>query len=343
MQNKNEDQIQNNSQTREEMEKELNIQRNKKVKNKYPNISDMEMNQLNYYNEIAKQNIPTTMKNPTLKDLVRITKDESCLEQLKAKLQSQESKDLQKMLQNLPLIRVERINYKNLEIGQMRQKLHSNHFGEIDKEKGKQFATNVFAKRLKRGGKYVPMKPIDDLMRNQALPNKESKGKRKPLISNINDCRFWIKKYKKPNYIKTNNEEEKTNKKVINDVRIGRNNDESDLDKVSNTESNFQNKIMTNSEKNINNINNLVNMSRNPNSSMNESKSFIGRNQMNFLNQSNTVQNEISDKTKNHKIIYSDNDLKAQNDTPIPQDEEKIRIIVKKRLGNPNNINNSNS
>ena len=340
MQNENEVKTtnnKNNSQKREELEKELNIQRNKKGKNKYPNISDMEMNHLNYYNEIAKQNIPTTMKNPTLKDLVRITKDESCLEQLKAKLQGQESKDLQKILGMLPLIRVERINYKNLEIGHMRQKLHSNNFGEIDKEKGKQFASNVFAKRLKNGGKYVPMKPINDLYRNQnqTLPNKESKRIRKPIFSKINDNGYWIKKYKKPNGITI--EDEENNKKTKND------NDKynEDLNKFSNTENNFYSKIKTDSEKNINIINNNIKNDRNSNTIMAESRSFYRRNKMNFLNQLNTEQKAVNNKKYRHRNLYSDHDIKVRNDTTIPQQEDKIRVIVNKRLGKK--LNNDNN
>ena len=56
---------------RAEIEKELNIQRNLKNKNKGPHLSDMKMNQLNYYNEIAKNNAHNLMNNPTLKDIIQ--------------------------------------------------------------------------------------------------------------------------------------------------------------------------------------------------------------------------------------------------------------------------------
>ena len=148
--------LNNNPQRRSEIEKELNIQRNHKNKKNIYNISDLEMNHLNYYNEISKNNIKGLMNNPTLKEIIRITKDESCLEQLKALEKSKISpKDLEKLLEALPLKRVERINYKNLEIGELRQSLKGNYVF-IDKEKGKNFATNVFARRLKQSGKYVP-------------------------------------------------------------------------------------------------------------------------------------------------------------------------------------------
>ena len=75
---------------RTELEKELNIQRNQKNKNKGPQLSDMKMNQLNYYNEIAKNNIHNLMNNPTLKDIVRITSNESIFDVLKAKEQSKD-------------------------------------------------------------------------------------------------------------------------------------------------------------------------------------------------------------------------------------------------------------
>ena len=70
---------------RAELEKELNIQRNPKNKKKGPISSDMKMNQLNYYHEIAKNNIHFLMNNPTIKEIIRITSNESVFDQLKAK------------------------------------------------------------------------------------------------------------------------------------------------------------------------------------------------------------------------------------------------------------------
>ena len=129
---------------RTELEKELNIQRNQKNKNKGPQLSDMKMNQLNYYNEIAKNNIHNLMNNPTLKDIVRITSNESIFDVLKAK---EQSKDLSKFLDVFPIKRVERINYKNLEIGQMRKDLGLIRNPKYNKEKCKKFAGNLFEKR----------------------------------------------------------------------------------------------------------------------------------------------------------------------------------------------------
>ena len=141
-----------------EMEKELNIQRKPKTKQKGPQLSDMKMNQLNYYNEIAKHNIQNLMNNPTLKDIYRITSNESIFDILKVK--EEEANDLSKFLDAFPLKRVERINYKNLEIGQMRKDLGAlkNPKSNYNKEKGKKFAGNQFEKRKKKGSvNYIPV------------------------------------------------------------------------------------------------------------------------------------------------------------------------------------------
>ena len=140
--------IKNNTQQNQkrlEIEKELNIQRNHRDSGKMPNITQMQMNHLNYYNEIAKQNTRYIMNNPSFKEVARITSDESCLDQIKQKLKS---KDLPKLLDHLPLIRVERINYKTKEIGHMRRDLakysQKNKYVYIDQKKGKEFASNIF-------------------------------------------------------------------------------------------------------------------------------------------------------------------------------------------------------
>ena len=142
-----------NIEKRTEIEKELNIQRNPKNKGKIPNISDMEKNHLNYYNEISKHNAQGKMNNPTLKEIVRITSDESCLNQIKEK---EKTNEIHKLLENLPLMRVERINYKNKEIGHMRKELGKycmkNPYVYIDQKKGEEFANSIFQKRLKSKG-----------------------------------------------------------------------------------------------------------------------------------------------------------------------------------------------
>lgn len=150
---------------RTEIEKELNIQRNGKNRKKGLNASDIKMNHLNYYNEIAKNNIHNLMNNPTLKEIERITSNESVFDQLKAK---EQSKDLSKFLDNLPLKRVERINYKGKEIGKMRKSLgvycQNNPYVFIDKERAGKFASHLFEKRKREASaNYKPVESIDNL------------------------------------------------------------------------------------------------------------------------------------------------------------------------------------
>ena len=189
---------------RTEIEKELNIQRNQKNKNKGPKLSDMKMNQLNYYNEIAKHNIHNLMNNPTLKDIVRITSNESVFDQLKA---IEQSKDLSKILDAFPLKRVERINYKCLEIGHMRKDLGLIRVptANYNKEKGKKFAKELFEKRRREGSvNHIPVLTLDNMSiynqnnrkkicQTKTNTEKETRNKNKLAISNDAS---WIKKYK---------------------------------------------------------------------------------------------------------------------------------------------------
>jgi len=114
------------------------------------NMSNMERKHLKYYNEIAKNNEHGLMNNPTIKDLERITKDESCLDFLQKK-EKERAKDLPAILDGMPLKRVERINYKNKEIGHIRRALGEyclkNPYIFINQEKGEKFAENNFEKR----------------------------------------------------------------------------------------------------------------------------------------------------------------------------------------------------
>jgi hypothetical protein len=185
---------------RTELEKELNIQRNQKNKNKGPQLSDMKMNQLNYYNEIAKHNIHNLMNNPTLKDIVRITSNESIFDILKAK---EQSKDLSKFLDAFPIKRVERINYKNLEIGQMRKDLGIIRNPKYNKEKCKKFAGNLFEKRKKEGSvNHMPILTIDNLnVYNQKYKKKINQQKLRSMANNKNKLaasndETWFRKYK---------------------------------------------------------------------------------------------------------------------------------------------------
>ena len=182
---------------RTEIEKELNIQRNGKNRKKGLNASDIKMNHLNYYNEIAKNNIHNLMNNPTLKEIERITSNESVFDQLKAK---EHSKDLSKFLDNLPLKRVERINYKGKEIGKMRKSLgvycQDNPYVFIDKERAGKFASHLFEKRKREASaNYKPVESIDNLYKKD-LPKKKSDTFNFNNLTNSNN-ESWIQKHKR--------------------------------------------------------------------------------------------------------------------------------------------------
>ena len=316
------------SQKRSEIEKELNIQRNHNINKKKRNMSDIEMNHLNYYNEIAKKYPPSSMNNPTLKDIERITSDESCLNQIKA---IERSKELIQLLDNLPLMRVERINYKNLEICRMRQALKS-HYAEIDQEKGIKFASNVFVKRLKQGGKYTPVKSIDGLYNNLNNENKASKTRNKKniLFTHKTNNEIWTRKYRK----------NKDFSKGHNSIKVMN---------LSNSQKNLQgNEIVDNRGNNLYQNYNLNDRNKIKNSLINVSKSFIIKNKNNILNQNNNslfANNKIIINSQlRHRNLYS-KDFSINNKTMNePKKEDIIEIKVNKKLGsyNENNINQNN-
>ena len=195
-----------------EIEKELNIQRNGKNKKKGINASDIKMNHLNYYNEIAKNNIHNLMNNPTLKEIERITSNESVFDQLKAK---EQSKDLSKFLDNLPLKRVERINYKGKEIGKMRKSLgvycQENPYVFIDREKAGKFASHLFEKRKREASaNYKPVESIDNLYKKD-VPIKRSDTYNFKNLTNSNN-ESWVHKYKRNGNSKNKISSEKNNR-----------------------------------------------------------------------------------------------------------------------------------
>ena len=101
------------------------------------------------------------MNNPTIKEIIRITSNKSVFVQLKAK---EELKDLSKFLDNLSLKRVERINYKGLEIGNIRKDLQKDNKVNINKEKGTKLAGNIFEKRKRQGNvNFIPVLTVDNL------------------------------------------------------------------------------------------------------------------------------------------------------------------------------------
>ena len=335
---------------RAEMEKELNIQRNHRQSGKVPNMSQMQINHLNYYNEIAKQNTRCMMNNPSFKDVIRITSDESCLEELKQKMQS---KDLLKLLDQLPLMRVERINYKTKEIGKMRKNLakynHVNKFVYIDEGRGKEFAGNVFARRLKEGGKYVPVKSIDNLYNTETnsklsrTPNTKYNINNKLLAHNHSE--IWTQKYKSKNTSvnKNNNDNKNNNKSEMNNRGNVFN-----IRKAMGKEDAI-NKIKTFTKYNTNNqILNTKNKNKNENE-----KSNI-KSEMNTIS---TIAQSSEKKVLKIGRKKEFNDLRHNSiasSTLIPQKEERIKINLRSRFREydknviknnivKNNINNNNN
>ena len=203
-----------NNTKRIELEKELNIQRNQKSKKKE---QDMKKNQLNYYHEIAKNNTNLLMNNPTIKEIIRITSNESVFDQLKLK---EGSKDLSKFLDNLPLKRVERINYKGIEIGNIRKDLQKNNKVNINKEKGKKLAKSIFQKRKRQGSvNFIPVLTVDNLssyknyyQQPKKITKEFSTGN---LLVSCNEC--WLKKYKHKSRLNSKNNSKNKDNKYFND------------------------------------------------------------------------------------------------------------------------------
>ena len=347
-----------NVQKRAEIEKELNIQRNPKNKGQIPNISEMEMNHLNYYNEIAKHNVQGKMNNPTFKEIYRITKDESCLEQLKAK---KNSKDLPQILDNMPLKRVERITYKSKEIGQMRKALgkycQKNPFVYINKEMGTKFASNVFTKRLKKENTktdHMSTITIDNLYGRKKMPtNKSSK-----LFNNSTNNESWVKKYKTNTHISSNSNriqnfngtQESKTEIIISDYN-NRIRDRKTIDKpendlikaINNTEINLINNNFIDKNKKVmdrNNKNKEISSHQKMNTNIvpNRKNLMIKNiNEDSKQNNKDINKNEKNTKTSHfsNRSKYSSSNLN-QNNTVTNGKNEVGRISVNKAVGNYN-------
>ena len=288
---------------RSQLEKELNIQRNQKNKNKGPKLSDMKMNQLNYYNEIAKNNIHNLMNNPTLKDIIRITSNESIFDQLESKEQSKDI-NLSKFLEVMPLKRVERINYKCLEIGHMRKDLGliRNPKPNYNKDKCKKLAGNLFEKRKRKGSvNYIPVLTLDNLStyneKFRKIKNQENSGNlegeyAKNLLVTSNG-ETWVKKYK--------NNTHSANKTIFKNKNIKENivqNNKYDKEKIN---------IKKNKENNFNDNNNL-----------DTARIYVNKNKKIFNNENNiekenkkeeplfnnNINNDINTHTHNHKRSF---------------------------------------
>ena len=320
-----------------EIEKELNIQRNAKNRKKGLNASDIKMNHLNYYNEIAKNNIHNLMNNPTLKEIERITSNESVFDQLKAK---EQSKDLSKFLDNLPLKRVERINYKGKEIGKMRKSLgvycQDNPYVFIDKERAGKFASHLFEKRKREASaNYKPVESIDNLYKKDLSKKRSDTFNFKNLTTSNNES--WIQKYKRngnsknkisPNQnsrfnteVTDNNIENK--KYVKTKIEVNKNKSNYRLDKGRNKMNEYLNKKVieangknneigrsfTKNERNLNlNINTFhISNKRDNNNSINN---HLHRNS-NYNNGNNMINNDFPKRTLT--MNYSENKVKLDS------------------------------
>ncbi len=367
----------NNFNKRAELEKELNIQRNQKNKKKGPMSSDIKMNQLNYYNEIAKNNIHFLMNNPTIKEIIRITSNESVFDQLKAK---EESKDLSKFLDNLPLKRVERINYKGLEIGNMRKDLqNNNNKAYINKEKGKKLAGNLFEKRKREGSvKFIPVLTVDNLFNYKTFyqpPKKQSvvNTKNKNNFMQTNN-ESWLKKYKHKTHINNNkgnksniNENNLNNKAIsiinnykeknnnLDSARINSNEYKKDFDNEKQKDKQAPEKIMLKSEKPINSMynNNIIISNKNNefnyrnknnfprrtlSQNFSDNKYLFRKDFNNLYNKENRNETSVNqDKLKRHNIS-SNNNLSIHNSIPDQKGGSVIILNNRRSNANTNNI-----
>ena len=362
---------------RAELEKELNIQRNQKNRKKGPMSSDIKMNQLNYYNEIAKNNIHFLMNNPTIKEIIRITSNESVFDQLKAK---EESKDLSKFLDNLPLKRVERINYKGLEIGNMRKDLqNNNNKAYINKEKGKKLAGNLFEKRKREGSvKFIPVLTVDNLFNYKTFyqpPKKQSvvNTKNKNNFMQTNN-ESWLKKYKHKTHINNNkgnksniNENNLNNKAIsiinnykeknnnLDSARINSNEYKKDFDNEKQKDKQTPEKIMLKSEKPINSMynNNIIISNKNNefnyrnknnfprrtlSQNFSDNKYLFRKDFHNLYNKENRNETSVNqDKLRRHNIS-SNNNLSIHNSIPDQKGGSVIILNNRRSNANTNNI-----
>jgi hypothetical protein len=353
---------------RTEIEKELNIQRNGKNRKKGLNAYDIKMNHLNYYNEIAKNNIYNLMNNPTLKEIERITSNESVFDQLKAK---EQSKDLSKFLDNLPLKRVERINYKGKEIGKMRKSLgvycQDNPYVFIDKERAGKFASHLFEKRKREASaNYKPVESIDNLYKKDLSKKRSDTFNFKNLTTSNNES--WIQKYKRNGNSKNrvpskqnsrfntevsnNNIENKKFEK--NKIEVNKNKSNYKLDKgkekineylnknVIQTNGNEIGRSFTKNERNINlNINTFHISNKRDN---NRSNNNIYRNS-NYNNGNNSTNNGFPKRTLT--MNYSENKVKLDSrniQSNYSKDNHKeLSFGAKRTLSNNIKINSTSN
>ena len=315
-----------NAERRSEKSKNLDdnlYPRNKDInKNGYTDY-DMdikEKNQLKFYNEIASRNVHGKMDFPTLKEIERITKDESCLDLFKQK-EKEKSKDLPKILDDLPLKRVERITYKSKEIGNLRRALGvyclKNPFVYINREKGENFARNIFEKRMRRRDRSENTVTIDDLYGTQISPRKN----RSVVHRTLNDS--WIRRHR------LNNNEDSVKRNLDNHMK--NNSQITNNTNIQNTQTN------TNWSSNSNNHKIYLNTGISLNSSMYEIRN-----------------NKVSNSQRKRRILNlfenpgKENESKNMNDSEIKRIKYKRKIDklekdINKVSINSNYVNNKKS
>ena len=339
---------------RKELEKELDIQRKQKSKKK---AQDLKKNQLNYYNEIAKNNMNLLMNNPTIKEIVRITSNESVFDQLKSK---EEIQDLSKFLDNLPLKRVERISYKGLEIGNIRKDLQKGNEVKINKEKGKKMAKNLFEKRKRNGSvNFIPVLTVDNLtsyknyyQQPKKITKEHSTGN---LLVSYNES--WLKKYKHKTMLNNNsnnNSKNLNNKYFKNYTEIKKFIHDNNLDSARNGDNKYTNHFDLGNEltKDPNSINKNLTKKYNDYNDNNNNDYFpkktltqkssnykfnYGKDFQILSNKEN--QNELSNKYKRQPFTTSNN-IQNYNSHKLESNEKKIvRRNSKKENYNYNNNN----
>jgi len=258
-----------------------------------------EKNKLNYYNKIASRNVQAKMDFPTMKEIERITKEESCLDLLKKKLK-EKSKDLPKIIDDLPIKRVERITYKSKEIGKMRRELGvyclNNPFIYINKEKGENFARNIFEKRMRRRDRSAIVISMDDLYGTQVSPRKN----RSVVQRTLNDS--WIKRHR------LNNSEEQVKRNLDDSIK-------------NNTQIDYNND-------NKNNINIQTNGNLNQNKHSIYLNTAFGLNSSIYKNRNNKVNNS----QRKRRILNLNENPGKENESKNINDSEFERIKYKRNI-----------
>ena len=291
---------------------------------------DTKKNHLKYYNEIASRNLHEKMDFPTLKEIERITRDESCLDIFKSK-EKEKSKDLPKILDDLPLKRVERMTFKSKEIGHMRRALGeyclNNPFVYINKEKGEKLAQTIFEKRQKRRDKKEIGIFIDVLYgESKFSPRKNN------TLSNLAKNQSWIKKYKTIGHEESEKRIAETNENI--NMKNSKNNIKT------NKRLNSTINERRNDNKNTNNI--YFNIKSNENKSIYNNKNIKISNSQGRRRNLNLFENPGKE-NKSNIFTNSNSEIKRREYKTINVKEEKEKDKdINKPSYNTNNVYNNN-